>query len=78
MIREVEIMEQDRSLMTTARCVLDYLGQQPGLVDAYTLLRVISERCRVPEAHVATAISRVADCLDWDYSSGPVHFRLTK
>lgn len=78
MITDAEILEQDRSLMTTATCLLDYLRQQSGLVDAYTLLREISARCGVPEAQVATAISRVADYLDWDYSQGPVHFRIAK
>lgn len=78
MIAEPKIMEQDRSLMATAACLLDFLRQQSGLVDAYTLLKEISTRCAVPEAQVATAISRVADHLDWDYSQGAVHFRIAE
>lgn len=71
--------EQDAALNRIAEGVLAYLAEHPGRIPAATLLADVAKELHVPEAQVATAISRITGHLARSYSrAGTPCFALTE
>lgn len=69
------VPEQEHGLRRVARAVLDYLADGAP-VPARTLLAGVSEQAGVPQADVATALSRLGTRVALDDSRGVAGYRL--
>lgn len=76
MISNQTAMDEDLALTRLAVSVLEFIERKRGPVSCYLVLSSVAECHGVPECQVATAISRVAGQLNWDYSAGEVHFSI--
>ena len=77
-VMEDDVMVSDRAIMRAGRAIFDYLAGQDDPVSLNDLYAAVRKIARCHEGTVNTAISRIADHLEWDYSTGPVRFSLKR